>query len=98
MQKKIKRFNVPKYLDWRFIELPELKKDIEDLEKLGATIITIDPYEEYDVLGVTIEAFSERLETDEEFSQRQSRIKHEEAIQKMEELKQLAELKAKYEK
>lgn len=95
MEKKEIEKEISYYLDWdSSVSLTQVKKDIEELEKLGATHINI---EQGDFSYVTIEAIERRLETDEEFNQRKEEQELRQLAQKQEELKILAELKAKYE-
>lgn len=78
------------------IELSQMKKDIEELEKLGVTHINIEPYIEYDCSSVKIDATFEREETDEELAERLQQIKTKEEKRKEADLKLLNELKKKY--
>ena len=55
-------------LNWEYgIEISKLKKDIEEIEKLGATHVNIDSAIIYDDSYVIIDPICRRLETDEEF-------------------------------
>lgn len=55
-------------LDWEFsVEISKIRKDLDELEKLGATHVMIDSCLLYDGSCVTINAVSIRVETDEEF-------------------------------
>lgn len=97
MEKEVRRFKVDYYLHWTYgVELSQIKKDIEELEKLGATNVEIEPYTEYDCSYVTIEAYCNRIETDEEFEQRKKEVEAFKEQEKQRELKQLEELKKKY--
>jgi hypothetical protein len=50
--------------------LSKIKKDIEELEKLGVTHLDIDTYESYGCVSIEIEAINERLETNLEVAKR----------------------------
>ena len=78
-------------------EISQIKKDIEELEKLGATSISIEPYIEDDCSSVSIRATYEREETDEELEIRLSQTSLREQRIRQQELVLLAELKRKYE-
>lgn len=78
------------------VKISDLKHDIEELEKRGATHITIDHGIYYESSYVTIEPICRRLETDEEYAKR---LKNQESLNKQRierELKQLNELRLKY--
>jgi len=97
MEKEVRRFETNYSLDWQYgVEISKLKEDLEALEKLGATHVEIDPYTEYDSAYVKIEAYCERIETDEEFEQRKKQVEARQEQIRQRDLKQLAELKAKY--
>lgn len=105
MEKREISIKVPYYLEWLDgITLEDLKKDIEELEKLGVNYI--DTYYGGDCV-IEMEAYIKRLETDEEFKKRMDeeairaenkRLKKEMQVEmtKKRELKMLQELKAKY--
>jgi len=98
MEKKIKAFKI-KDLDWGYsIEISRLREDLAEIEKLGATHINIEASVFYDCAELTIEAISERIETDEEFDYRLNSIKKQEDFLRQKELEKLQELKLKYEK
>jgi len=97
MEKQIRRFKVNFDFDWTYgVEIKKLKEDLETLEKLGVTEIEIEAEDNWGSPSVTIEAFTERLETDEEFSER-IRMKEQtkKSFEQME-LEQYERLKAKY--
>ena len=97
MEKEVRRFKTSYLLHWQYgVEISKLKKDLEVLEKLGATDVEIDPYIEYDSAYVKIEAYCERLETDEEFEQRKKQVEARQEQMRQRDLKQLADLKSKY--
>lgn len=94
MEKQEQDFKLNYSLDWTYgVSIEQLKKDIEELEKLGATHVNI---ERYDCYHVEIDAICRRIETDEEFEQRKKEVEARQDQYRQRELKQLAELKAKY--
>ena len=97
MEKQIRRFKVNFDFDWTYgVEIKKLKEDLETLEKLGVTEIEIEAEYNWGSPSVTIEAFTKRLETDEEFSER-IRMKEQtkKSFEQME-LEEYKRLKAKY--
>lgn len=75
MKKETKDFEV-KNLDWGYgMEISEMKKEIEELEKLGATHVIFEPGIEWgDCPTLSTFAVCRRLETDEEFAERVKEI------------------------
>jgi len=97
MEKQEQDFKLNYSLDWTYgVEISQLKKDIEELEKLGATHVNIEHGISYDCSYVEIDAICRRIETDEEFEQRKKEIEARQEQNKQRQLKQLAELKSKY--
>lgn len=97
MEKRIDRFKVPFEFNWTYgVTIEKLRKDLDDLEKLGVTEICIEPDDSWNCPIVTIEAFIEREETDEEFQKRVNEETQRQEEIKRRELKQFAEIKAKY--
>jgi len=100
IEKQVRTFTIPFKFDWEYgVEISQIKSDLEELEKKGATHILIEGYGDGDGdwSGVNFKAYVDRLETDEEHQQRiLSDNKRAEAIRDME-LKQLEQLKQKYE-
>ena len=93
MEKQIRRFKVNFDFDWTYgVEIKKLKEDLETLEKLGVTEIEIEAEDD----SVTIKAFAERLETDEEFNERLDKEKKIKEHLVLTELRELERLKAKY--
>ena len=85
-------------LDWGYgISIEEIKKDIKLLEDIGATGIDITLEDEWGNDFLSIVAFTNRLETDKEFSERLNLNNKEKEDQKIHELKMLEILKNKYE-
>lgn len=91
-------FPIKYQLDWAYgVEISKIKQDISELEKLGATHIEIEPCPNYDSASVSIDAFVERIETDEEFEDRLMQYNLKKEQERERELAQLKQLKAKYE-
>lgn len=89
--RRSKRIDVDFYFDWTDgVKLSKLKEDIIKLEKLGVTDIEIELYTFYGSDGISIEAFYERLETEQEY---EDRIEHEKRLKEGEKIRELAELK-----
>lgn len=99
--KKIEReIKVDYTLDWECgIKIEDLKKDIENIEKLGVTHVCIyyehDP--DPDSCYIEVQPICRRIETNEEFEKRKKEIKKQQEKTKQRELKLLEELKLKYE-
>ena len=99
MEKLKKQFKINYDFDWTYgISIAELRKDLDSLEKIGATHVDMQIYESYDDPYIRIEAKCERLETDKEFEERVKEVKKREEITKARELAELEKLKLKYEK
>ena len=97
MEKQEQDFKINYSLYWTYgVEISQLKKDIEELEKLGATHVNIEHGISYDCSYVEIDAICRRIETDDEFEQRKKEVEARQEQRKQQELKQLADLKAKY--
>ena len=97
MKKQERDFKIEYSLDWNYgIEISQIKKDIEELEKLGATHIDIQHVASYDCSYIEIDAVHRRIETDEEFEERKKEVEAQQEKNKRRELKQLAKLKLKY--
>jgi hypothetical protein len=73
-----------------------IEKDIEEIEKLGATHVNIQPDVSYDCPITRIDAICRRIETDEEFELRKKEFEAHQEQNRQRELKQLAQLKSKY--
>ncbi len=98
MEKQIVRIEVPFNIDWSYgVTIEQIRKDLDELEKLGVKEIDIEPDEGWGSLSVKIEAFYEREETDEEFQKRVAKEKRQQEEQKRRELQELERLKSKYE-
>ena len=97
MEKEVRRFKVDYSLDWKYgVEISQIKKDIEELEKLGATHVEIDIEYKYGDSYIEIKALSNRLETDDEYQQRIDEQNKRQEDMKRRELEQLEKLKSKY--
>ena len=97
MQKEVRRFKVHFNFDWAYgVKIKKLREDLDELEKLGVTEIEIEAEENYGNTSVTIEAFINRVETDEEFKVRVNEFNRREEEVKRRELQQLEQLKSKY--
>ena len=99
MKKQIKWIEVDyDFTNWRFGSTIEImKKELDQLEKLGVTDIEIEAVQEWDVPLLSIKAFVPRQETNEEFNDRINEEKQKENKIRMQELEQLRKLKIKYE-
>ena len=96
MEKQVRNFKIDYELDWEYgIEISKIRKDLDELEKLGATHVEIESDEDYGCAFTIIHAHAERIETDEEFKDRvskeearkQSRINRELEVLKILEMK-----------
>ena len=97
MEKVVRRFETNYSLDWQYlVEISKLKEDLEALEKLGATHVEIYPYTEYGSAYAKIQAYCERIETDEEFEKRKKQVEARQEQMRQRELKQLDDLQLKY--
>ncbi len=97
MKKQTKKFEVPFNFDWTYgVTIEKLRKDLDELEKLGVEEIDIHVEEFWGCASVAIEAFIEREETDEEFEERTNKEKQDQEEIKRKELQQLEQLKLKY--
>jgi len=98
MKKEIREFKIEYPINWEYgVTVQELSSDLERIKELGATHINIEPYDYYGSLGVLFEAVCERMETDAEFNERVNKDNTIKESIKKKELKQLEELKKKYE-
>jgi len=97
MEKQEQEFKLNYTLDWTYgVSIEQLKKDIEELEKIGATHVNIEHGISYDCSYVEIDAICRRIETDEEFEQRKKEFETRQEQYRQRDLRQLADLKAKY--
>jgi hypothetical protein len=97
MKKQLRRFKVDFDFNWTYgVDIKKLREDLDRLEKLGVTSIEIEAYENYGCASITIEAFTERMETDEECKARINNEKKRQDEITQRELAQLETLKKKY--
>ena len=97
MEKRVRRFKVDFNFEWTYgVELKHLKEDLDTLEKLGVTYIEIETEEIFGDVSITIQAFTNRIETDEEYNERISKEKQHQENIKRRELDELERLKSKY--
>jgi len=97
MKKKFRIFDVKYNLNWIYsVSIEQIKKDLIALEKMGATHISIEPYETFGEVDVHIEAEARRLETDKEYNERILEEQKRELIHKQYEIRTFNKIKAKY--
>jgi hypothetical protein len=97
MGKKLK-VNIEYKLDWTYaVEIQKIRKDLDAIELLGATHVDIVPDLEYDCPIVTIQAYVEREETEEDIKLRLKLEEEKKALIEANERQQLMLLKLKYE-
>ena len=97
MEKQVRKFKV--YFDFSWtcgVEIKKLKEDLDTLEKMGVTEIEIEAEDNWGCPSVTIEAYINRLETDEECKTRTDKENQRQEEIKRRELEQLEKLKSKY--
>lgn len=98
MEKIEREFDVNYNLDWLYgVDITTIRKDLDELEKLGATHVNIEHGLSYGDSYCNIEAVTIRLETDEEFKIRCDEYTVLQERQRNHELAQLEALKKKYE-
>ena len=98
MKKQTREFKINYDLDWEYnVEISKLREDLDAIEKLGATHVSIDAYVSYDCDNLEISPISRRLETDEEYNARIVESKGKEYHKKLRDLEELRRLKLKYE-
>jgi hypothetical protein len=97
MEKQVRRFKVDFDFNWTYgVEIKKLREDLDTLEKLGVTEIEIEAEENYGSASVTIEAFINRIETDEECKARIDKENQRQEDINRRELAELEKLKSKY--
>jgi hypothetical protein len=97
MKKQVRRFKVDFDFNWTYgVEIKKIREDLDTLEKLGVTEIEIESKEGYGSASVTIEAFINRIETDEECKARIDKENQRQEDIKRRELAELEKLKSKY--
>jgi hypothetical protein len=84
-------------LEWDWgVEISQIRKDLDELEKLGATHIDIDSHTSYDNTYVTYKGYVEREETDEEVLKRYEQQKDAKYLVEKLEMAEYERLKLKY--
>lgn len=97
MGKKLK-FKIDYELDWSYsVEIQKIRKDLDALELLGATHVDIVPDLEYDCPVLSIQAYVEREETEDDIRERLALQEKQQALVEAKERQQLMMLKLKYE-
>lgn len=99
MSKKLIQVEIDYKFNWTYgVSIEQIRKDLDELEKLGVKEVEIEPYDSYGSSSVSIEAYINRIETDEEYSKRVERENNMKKQTEMKELELLKKLKEKYEK
>lgn len=97
MEKKEIMSNVYFDFNWTYgVEIKKIKEDLDELEKLGVTDILFKAEEFYGETTVVIEAFTKRIETDEEFKKRIDIENQRQEYIRQRELAELERIKSKY--
>lgn len=98
MKKKEIEVNIDYDLDWRGEEpsISQMRKDLDAIEALGATHVSIEAYVDYDCSTLEILPIQKRIETDKEYSIRIERISQNKKNKELMELKELERLQLKY--
>ena len=97
MEKLKKHIKVDFSFNWTYgVEITKLREDLDALEKLGATHVSIESYEDYGCSYIDIEAKCERFETDQELENRINELKRREQMTKDREVAEFQKLKLKY--
>ena len=97
MQKQVIRVRVDYPLSWTFgVEIKQLREDLDTIEKLGATHVEISHGIDYDCSYVDVEAYVDRIETDEEFNVRVEKENKMLNEKQRKELEEFERLKLKY--
>ena len=86
------------YLDWKGgdTSISDMRKDLDKIEKFGATHVRIDYEYSHGDTYIILEALHIREETDEEYAERIKQEEHDKERLKQHELAQLEALKKKY--
>ena len=97
-EKQVKRVKIDCRIDWEgYFAIEELRKDLDKLEKLGATHVDIGIYDGHCSPRLEVDSYNEMLETDKEFQQRIENQKMIREHSKLEEFELFKKLKQKYE-
>lgn len=71
MEKQVRDFKIDFDFEWTYgISIDKLQADLNKLRELGCTRIDMEPSISYDCPYLEIEAYANRIETDEECQQR----------------------------
>lgn len=98
MEKKVITIPVNYHLDWTYgVSIAEIREDLNELEKLGATDVEIDIDDYHECTSISIKAVSKRMETDEEYEKRVMKENILANADRGRELAELERLKKKYE-
>jgi aerobic-type carbon monoxide dehydrogenase small subunit (CoxS/CutS family) len=96
MERGEQDFKLEYPINWTYeVAISQVKKDIEELEKLGATHIEIDHGITYGCSYVLIYSICRRIETNEEFENRKKEVEKMQEQYKQKLLQQIAKLNAK---
>lgn len=96
-EKKEIRVDIPFNFEWEDdISIQKLREDLVELEKRGAKNVSIRSSVDYDSSSLNIDAFVDRIETDEEFQKRIFEEKTKQDEIKRRDLCLLNDLKRKY--
>tara|TARA_R110002012_G_C11216441_1_gene561992 strand:- start:76 stop:378 length:303 start_codon:yes stop_codon:yes gene_type:complete len=100
MSKKIeKEFKIEYDFDWEWgISIEDIRKDLDELEKLGATHINLESQESWGCASLDQKAVCTRMETDEEFKERIDKYNARQEKFKQSEMITLKRLQDKYNK
>ncbi len=97
MKKEKRRFEVDFNFEWTYgVEISKIRNDLDQLEKLGATEIEIETEQEWDFASISIKAFYNRIETDDEFNARVHEFKKRQDEQKRQDIELIERLKLKH--
>lgn len=97
MEKIEKKIHIAEVTDWEYgTEIETIRQDLDELQKMGATHIDIEALDYYGSPTLEINAYSQRLETDEEYNERLSELEARKRRAELREIEQLKALKAKY--
>lgn len=97
MEKYRKEIIINYNLDWKYdVEISKIRKDLDAIEKLGATHVQIEAKEEYGYPILSVNPITIRMETDDEYKKRIYKEKKQLEDVIKEQLRQLERLKLKY--
>jgi hypothetical protein len=96
MTKQKRTFKIDYSIDWSYATIEQIRKDLDELEKLGATKISTDIVDRWGCDAIEITASADRLETDDEYAKRLKQEQYQADKVRIHELQTLAKLQAKY--